>query len=277
MFPSRPDPDLALTSQGGMSNDYQNSVMKLIDLLLQCQPDDPYEFASRFFIDEQQPSHKLSHALHCLPYHDCHPLLFHQTACQIFCLENTEPSDLFSSPSSSSQLDTELISSEKLRRISSDLYGPSRAQLLAIFHELFLSFDSFTFPEFEYHLLSIVASIKFSDSLSQLIEEINPKSLEEFLAYYKTLPSSSSPFARLHDPSLASASSSSSRNLFDLSVVRGGEITQQKFVSSSLWNKIFIGNCVQIYLIERIAQINGSGRNNAGGGSNSVRGRGNAR
>jgi hypothetical protein len=266
-----------------MSNDFQNSIMKLLDTILQCRPDDPYEFASIFFVDEQSPSHKLSHAIHSLPFHYRNPITFRNTSSLIFCLDIMEnigngsgdPSGgmttLMTSGGGTGYLDTELISSFNVQKIASHLYGLQRQTLSTLFHEVLssppalssspTSFHaplSFTFPEFEYLLMSIVLSIKFYDILLQIIDQflssdyqLNYKSIDEFLSYFKLLRPS--PLAELYDPS--PRLDSSRGNTYEVAVVKGVEVFKQKFVSTSLWNRVYSGSCVQLFLLDRYHQM----------------------
>lgn len=297
-----------------MSNDYENSVMKLIDLILQCRPEDPYEFSSIFFIDEQNINYKLSHSLHSLYYLYKNLILFRNISCYIFCLDNNnnEINNLQilqqnnyeqngitmiggningsisgsgnGNGSTSSNLDTELMSLNNFQKIMTSLYGLEKHSIYLLFNDILISsysnssIISFTFPEFEYHLMSIILSIKFYDFLFQIIEEfqtpnsslitintitttesqLNNKPIDEFITYYKLLKPS--PCQSLFYPSTTSSNSNSNsasmRNIYDFSMIKGLELFKQTHsLTTNPWNLIYIGNCIQIFLIERNNQM----------------------
>lgn len=126
---------------------------------------------------------------------------------------------------------------------------------------------SFTFPEFEYLLLSVVLSIKFYDLLLQIIDDflsadyqLNHKSIDEFLSYFKLL--TPSPLAELYDPSPSLPSAKGNR--YETLVVKGVEVFKQKYVSTSLWNRVYCGSCVQLFLIERYHQMSSLLRQSSG-------------
>jgi hypothetical protein len=106
--------------------------------------------------------------------------------------------------------------------------------------------------------MSIILSIKFYDLLIQTIDQflstdyqLNHKSIDEFLSYFKLLRPS--PLAELYDPSPSLPSVRV--NLYESAVVKGVEVFKQKYVATSLWNRVYCGSCVQLFLIERYHQM----------------------
>lgn len=67
--------------------EFLGSVERFQILLLECRPDNPIEFAVKFFEDDQLPNNKISHAVQSLPYLLLNTTLFRSRASEIYTSE----------------------------------------------------------------------------------------------------------------------------------------------------------------------------------------------
>ena len=167
-----------------MNNDFQNSILKLVDLTLQCRPSDPWEFASIFFVDEQSVDHKLAHALHCLPFlmdHD--PIKFRECASVIFCTEFDDNFAVSGPPSHIGE-----IGIESVQRILRSLLS-HRMDLVGSLNSYLPKSEYVGFVEFENILKLSISCSQFCARLQLVMETYSQKhpdgGLETYIHFLK--------------------------------------------------------------------------------------------
>ncbi len=217
-----------------MNNDFQNSLLQLIDLTLQCRPSDPWEFASVFFVDEQTTDYKLAHALHCLPFLVNHDhTRFTDCASTIFCigLDGT-----ISGTGAQAKIGD--VGSEYLRRVVNSLLS-NKKHLISALSPHFPTSDFVGFTEFEKVLKLCMASLKYADTLQVLENAFQQQypdgSVESYIRFLRSRHTAL--VASQEDPSLESRL---------LSCIHGAESYRQEHAQDTpLWPKLCANFTVQ--------------------------------
>eukprot|EP00602_Paraphysomonas_sp_CaronLab_P009888 CAMPEP_0185036098 /NCGR_PEP_ID=MMETSP1103-20130426/28558_1 /TAXON_ID=36769 /ORGANISM="Paraphysomonas bandaiensis, Strain Caron Lab Isolate" /LENGTH=189 /DNA_ID=CAMNT_0027573489 /DNA_START=62 /DNA_END=631 /DNA_ORIENTATION=+ len=182
----------------------------------------------------------MAHAIHCLPFFEFNPIMFKETACTIFCLQNENTAE------DGNELATGMISKRGMQSVLRELLH-ARIHVFNVIDRLLPDQGALGFPEFESLLKLAVTCIRFSDTVQGFLNkyrhgqnESGTDDINEFHIYLQE---------QFASEELLDCKNEGNVRLERAAALQGVEVYKQKHpVVTPFWQKLYVTYSIEAFI-----------------------------